>query len=437
MKKREFLALGGAAPLMLAGCGSSSSGSCNVRLVNVSVGYPTLDLSVADTSTDTPTSVVTGVAYGTVSGYKSVTAKTQSTILVDSTASPSVNVSLQTRTLVKDTDYTLVAYGYQDSAKSVLITDNQDAPATGYASISVLNTATDVGAVDVYFTTSADITNATPAISRTSAVSASAFTAVSKGTYYVTVVAYSATGGTKDVRLQIPGVTLADGQIATLIIAPGSGGVLAHAVLLNKGGAAVNYRNTRARVRAIAATGDGGTINVDGVLGDTLAPGFSDYQLIAAGGLPAITVEGATVSYPNGTANLVAGADYTILVYGPKAAPLAKLVIDDNRLPSSSTNAKVRLLHAVYNATSPLTLKVNSITVASSIAYGGASTFTEVTGSTTQEANIDVKAGFTSVLSTSLNVQPNKIYTMVLAGYQVGTSDFTNVVSDFSAARLV
>ena len=37
MNKREFLAMGGAVPLMLAGCGGSGTGSAPVRLVNASV----------------------------------------------------------------------------------------------------------------------------------------------------------------------------------------------------------------------------------------------------------------------------------------------------------------------------------------------------------------------------------------------------------------
>ena len=40
MNKREFLAMGGAVPLILAGCGGNGTGSAPVRLVNASVGYP-------------------------------------------------------------------------------------------------------------------------------------------------------------------------------------------------------------------------------------------------------------------------------------------------------------------------------------------------------------------------------------------------------------
>jgi len=64
MKKREFLAMGGAVPLMMAGCGGS--GSASVRLVNASVGYPSLGFQVESTQ------IVSDIAYGTASDFLTV-----------------------------------------------------------------------------------------------------------------------------------------------------------------------------------------------------------------------------------------------------------------------------------------------------------------------------------------------------------------------------
>ena len=420
MKKREFLALSGAAPLMLAGCGSSSGGSAQLRLVNVSVGYPTLDLTVSATSTSTATTVAAAVAYGTASAFAGVGASSQSTTLVDATATPSVNVSTQTRTLLKDTTYSLIAYGYKDGAKSVLITESQTAPAVGFASISVLNTAIDVGPVDVYFTTGPDISTASPVATRVTAVSASAFNAVSKGTYTITIVAYgTGASGNPDIRLQVSGVTLADQQIATLIIAPGDGGVLAHAVLLNQGGDAVNFRNTQARVRVVAATGNGGTVAVAGLLASTaVVPSYTTYRQIAAGALPAVTVDGATISYPAGATALAAGADYTILIYGDHAAAQINLITDVNRLPSSSSAAKVSLLHALFNNSALLTLNLNSTAADTDVAYGTASLYTEVTPKVTSSTQLlEVTTGaFDTVLSKQVGMDVGGVYTLFVVG---------------------
>src|SRR5471032_1455474 len=69
MKKREFLAMGGAVPLMLAGCGGNGSGSAPVRLVNASVGYANLGFMVESTQATT-----SDVAYGHASPFETVQA---------------------------------------------------------------------------------------------------------------------------------------------------------------------------------------------------------------------------------------------------------------------------------------------------------------------------------------------------------------------------
>ena len=69
MNKREFLAVGGAMPLMLAGCGGSGAGSAPVRLVNASVGYPNLGFMVGSTQATTA-----DVAYGSASPFENVKA---------------------------------------------------------------------------------------------------------------------------------------------------------------------------------------------------------------------------------------------------------------------------------------------------------------------------------------------------------------------------
>jgi len=66
MNKREFLVVGGAVPLMLAGCGSGT-GSAPVRLVNASVGYPNLGFMVESTQATS-----SDVAYGNASPFENV-----------------------------------------------------------------------------------------------------------------------------------------------------------------------------------------------------------------------------------------------------------------------------------------------------------------------------------------------------------------------------
>src|ERR1700712_3774970 len=116
MKKREFLAMGGAVPLVLAGCGGSGSGSAPVRLVNASVGYPNLgfmDESTQATSAD--------VAYGFASPFENVQA---GAVGITLTVAGQAATASQVRTINKDNRYSLIAYGFANELKSVLLTES-------------------------------------------------------------------------------------------------------------------------------------------------------------------------------------------------------------------------------------------------------------------------------------------------------------------------
>lgn len=130
MNKREFLAVGGAVPLILAGCGSGS-GSAPVRLVNASVGYPLLGFM--DQSTQATTA---DVAYGAASPFETVQAGAVSLTL---TVSGAAAAAAQTRTISKDQRYSLVAYG-SASAYTQITTIPQSTP----SAIQVLSGTTPV-----------------------------------------------------------------------------------------------------------------------------------------------------------------------------------------------------------------------------------------------------------------------------------------------------
>ena len=64
----------------------------------------------------------------------------------------------------------------------------------------------------------------------------------------------------------------------------------------------------------------------------------SKYTLLDAGTLPVtLTVNGAAVAASDIT--LQAGADYTLLVWSNAAGPQTSLIVDDNRLPSSTARS--------------------------------------------------------------------------------------------------
>src|ERR1700744_2125212 len=308
MKKREFLAVGGAVPLMLAGCGSGS-GSAPVRLVNASVGYETPGLGFQDESNQ----IVTGITYGNASAYSNVEAGSGSLTLETTNNSGETSATAaQVRTINKDQRYSLVAYGVLNELRLVLVAESNITPDTGDANINVLNTSVDIGAVDVYLSPSQDLSISTLIASSlaatTSSPSQSAFAGITAGSYFITVVgANSIQQGISDVRFQSPtAITLTALEVVTIILTPGASGVLANAIVLTQGtsGTAVSYLNTTARARAVTAI-PGATISVVGttptatsvtLLAPSTTPQYSNYAVVQTGTAPVVTVNGAAVA---------------------------------------------------------------------------------------------------------------------------------------------
>jgi hypothetical protein len=438
MKKREFLAMGGAVPLMLAGCGGNGSGSAPVRLVNASVGYPLLGFMVESTQATTA-----DVAYGAVSPYENVQAGAVGLTLTVGGASAT---SAQVRTINKDQRYSLVAYGFQNELKQVLIAESTVVPDAGKANVNVLNTSVDIGAVDVYLSTTKDLSVSTLIASSIVGVSQSAFAGVLAGSYFVTVVgANSIAKGISDVRFQTPAaITLTALQVMTIILTPGASGVLANAIMLTQGttGTAVSYLNSTARLRAVTAVaGMASSVvgaNTTGsvtLLASSTTPQYSNYFVVNTGAAPTVVVNGANVPVLMDSttgpvaAVLAAGGDYTLMVYPDgSGAPTAKIIEDNNTAPVTSSGVKFRLINlAANNQGLQLSMSVNSISVASNVPYGAASAYTEIPTPQTTNSTAEVFNGADSLIShTQVMTLPN-IFTDIV----VSVDPSTGAVKDF------
>ena len=441
MNKREFLAVGGAVPLMLAGCGSGT-GSAPVRLVNASVGYPLLGFM--DESTQATTA---DVAYGAASPFETVQA---GAVGITLTVGGQAATAAQTRTISKDQRYSLVAYGFATGLKQVLITESTTAPDSGNANVNVLDTSVDIGSVDVYLSATQDLSVSTKIAAGITGVTQSAFAGVLPGSYFVTVVgAQSVENGISDIRFQSTTaiLTVVNQQIQTIILTPGVSGVLANVILLTQGTASaasptISYENTTARVRAVTALSSSTASQVTGNIltgttptSVTVMPShdgseYSEYKVVSTGTVgtgtgaaytganPAlvVTVNGTALDIVMDSTNattgvttevagvLAAGGDYTVMVYtNSSGTPIAKLIVDDNTAPTSATGMKFRLINlAADNQGLFLSMKVNSVAVASLVAYGSASSYTQITSVPQQTASaIQVLSGTTPVFSFS------------------------------------
>jgi hypothetical protein len=410
--------MGGAVPLMLAGCGGSGSGSAPMRLVNASVGYPALGFMVESTQATTA-----DVAYGATSPYMNVQSGAVGLTLTVGGASAT---SAQIRTVNKDSRYSLVAFGFPSELKSVLLTESTVVPDAGKANVNVLNASVDIGAVDVYLSATKDLAVSTLIASSISGVSQSAFAGVLAGSYYVTVTGAK---NIADKRFQTPApIVLTALQVLTIILTPGVSGVLANAIMLTQGntGTAVSYLNTTARLRAVTSTG-GMSTAVAGVLASNTTPQYSNYVVVTTGTPPAVTVNGATVASfmkttdstgaPTTTpAVLQAGGDYTMMVYvDGTGTPVSQIIKDDNTAPLTSSGVKFRLINLAYNNQGlALSMSVNSISVASLVTYATASAYTEITTPQTTDSTAEVFNGADSLAKHTQVMQLPNIFTDIV-----------------------
>ena len=207
----------------MAACGGSSDdGVGNVRLVNASAGYPSLDFYLDGTLS------ASSVAYGDVSGYIGTNAAVHTTPF--NVAGSSTAVLSQTRSIAKDAPVTLIAYGWAGALKTFALTDTESAPASGYASVLVYNAAPDAGSIDVYVGgTGDDVSNATAtayAVAPNSSDGAG-YVLVTAGTYRLRV---TASGDATTVLLDTSGLTLGSGQVLCVAVTSGSGGELINAL---------------------------------------------------------------------------------------------------------------------------------------------------------------------------------------------------------------
>lgn len=377
-----------AAALVLAGCGGGTDRTkARVRLVNASGGYAQLDLREDGTVRQA------AVAYGASADYADVDPRADE-LAIHAGGSPTALTTLRPA-LSKDKNYTLLAYGAAGALRHVLLDDNDSAPDSGRTLLRVINAAPDAGVLDVYVTAANETLAASvPVQSGADYGTLGSYVSVSSGSWRLRVAA----GGSKtDLRLDIAAFELGSRQRVTLVLTPTRGGVLVNALALVQQGGVVSQPVAHARVRAVAGTAAGSTVSASAggvsVLGNVASPAVGAYVLVPAGDVtPAVVVDGNAVAAASRT--LVAGADYTLLVGGTAAAAGLSWLADDNALPTTANQARLRLVNGVAGATGPLAMTIDFLPLASDVVAGSASDYGLVDASTT--ARIAVTAAGTA-----------------------------------------
>lgn len=379
MIRRRWMAAAAAATtaaLLLAACGGGTDRTkAQVRLVNASSGYTSLELRVDGEV------LQAGVSYGNSASYVEAKPGKSSEILATGGASALLTFTPSTE---ERKYYTVLAYGPAGTLKQVVLDENRAEPDTNRSLLRVVNAAPDVGPVDVYVTGVNEPLATAVALRAGIAVdSVGDFDVVNSGTWKLRV---TAAGSKDDLLVEIPSVTMASKQVFTLVVTPAPGGILGRALLLTQQGGIANHAATLARVRVASGLPTAGVR-----LGDTELlpaggnlPSVSKYSVLSAGNQTLVaTING--VAQPSSVMALTAGLDYTLLVHGTSAAPLYSWIEDDNTKPADLAKAKVRLVNGVSGASGSLSMTVDGQQIAASVAAGGNSVYQPQPASTTAD----------------------------------------------------
>lgn len=404
------------AAMSLVGCGGHGTSNANARLVNATLTHASLNL-LASSST-----VVSNTAINTVSSYAGVSSG--STPLQINDATTNTVLAVATPSLASGVNYAVIAYESGGTVRTSLIQENTTAPVSGTANLRIFDTATDAGAIDVYVTDpTVDIaTLSSPTFSFTSSSStqATSFLSLAPGTYRVRV---TGSGNTADLRLDMPSITIAASQNATVILTPTTGGTLVNGSVLVEGGAYAATSNTNLRVRLVAAVTNGAAVSASAgttaIASSVISPSVGAYTLVPSGSTLSITVNGAAVA-PPAPATLTAGSDTTLLIYGSSASPVANLIEDDNHLPLVVTNFKLRLINGVTGAAATsYTLDANFALIAANVAPGTASAYSIVGAGSGTVTRLDILSPTSAApifTDSMLNIPGNAVYTMFMLG---------------------
>jgi hypothetical protein len=404
------------AALSLSGCDSGGgSKHAQLRMLNVSPGYTSLDLYANGGDDDTDQQRIAAVALDTVSSYTELDSGSYN-VKFKRAGDTSTLQTISNQQLADDTHTTFIAFGSTGHFSALSVNDDVTAPDSGLVKVQLLNAA-EAGTVDVYLTeSSVSLDDATPVFSAVTAGGTGAATTIDSGEYRLRV---TGAGDSDDMRLDVPSITLDSKQVITLILTATQGGVLVDVVLLPQQGSMTKIANTKARVRGAIGIANGTQVTLRvgaaSLLNNNAVGVVGAYAQVDAGSAAvALGVNGVAVTVPNQT--LTAGGEYTLLVWSNADGTQTTLISDDNRLPSSSSKAKVRIMNGLSALNVPVTLFVNFFPELENIPLGEASAFAEVDDGT--DYQLDVSNADTAdplLTKTEVTLLASGVYTLFMS----------------------
>jgi hypothetical protein len=341
--------------LLMAGCGGSADSSSNnaqIRVLNVSSAYDSLDLYSSTADSATSTKLFSAVAQGTVTSYAAL--KGDSYTLTFRKSGTTGDLLSSSATLAQDTHATLVGYGATNNFAVLSIDDDVDNPSSGYTKVYVLNTVS-TESFDVYLTGASDsLDDVSATVAALAAGKQSSVATVSSGNYRLRI---TATGNKADLRLNVPEITLPSAGVVSIILTETTGGVLVNAVVLPKQGQPTSYDNTATAMIRVLNVSDGYS-SID--LYSKADSANADTQLfasVARGSATAYTAlkadsyalkfrkSGAAGDLLSLNATLAEDKHITYVTYGASGG-FAVAAIDDEIEAPNSSYTKLQVLNA-------------------------------------------------------------------------------------------
>jgi hypothetical protein len=392
--------------VLVAACGSSNNNSskASLRLVNATTAA-TLTLGLNGTAQ------FSNIPALSASGYATINPATYTVTVTSS--SGSLTSSTQTFGLASAQTYSLLAYDRGGAIYTAFVTENETAPASAFGVLAMANLSPDSGPVDVYVVTpGASISGLSPTFQNVQNGASAVATTLAAASYDIVA---TGVGNPADVRFQASSVAVGSGQIESLALTSTPGGALVNGVFLIQGGAVRFAPATDARVRVVSALPTAGSSLVAATVGgiplaSVFSPNPGRYTLVAGGtSTYSISVSGTAVAgLP--AATFTTGGDFTILVYGAAASPSVSVFTDNNQAPLSG-QVSLRLVNAGTTVSGGLTMYVNGLQVASSVAYGAASPYSGVGVSSVATLQL-IQAGGTPVNTPVSLSTPGAVYTV-------------------------
>lgn len=408
----------------LSGCSSGDDkADARARLLNASSGYRSLDLYINEDDSDSDSLKSSAVPFAGISEYTSVKSGTYD-IKFKRAGVSSTLLTLSDRKLADNSNVTYLAYGALGRFGVLEISEDVSEPSdNGRSKLQAINVS-EAGSLDIYLTEpDVPLEDASPLFA--GAAGGAGMTTTDSGEYRLRVTGLN---DINDLRLDIPSITLDSKRVASLILTETRSGMLVDALLLPQQGSLTRFANTKARVRGAVAmsTGAMASLRVGGVniINGQGVGVISTYAQVEAGSVTvSLAVDGNPIAVENQT--LEAGGDYTALIWSDDAGTYVSLLPDDNHVPTSSGDTKIRVLNGLSTESAPLSLYVDYFPVAEVVARGTASAYAEVDSGSDIPLDVYNASTATRLLSREGDLQASSVYTLLVFGTASGSVEST------------